>query len=270
MAARIPQPGVPYIPAEDSPTGEIIPVTSLPYTGTPAPSSSGGGGGSKPKTTETPFVDWASFFWGSLGLPQDLINQIDNALAGVTDASLALAIGTNLMRSSSWYAQTYPGINYGIRNGLFTDETGYRDYVNKLNQLYQQYYGRAVNTSEVTNYLQLGQEYSYVANLLQGQAIAQAEKPTLQYEAGAFDQQGQLTAPELTAYGNEKAGIDTVLGQQVTNRIQLATQRMQKIFQGTIATPQLSLGPQGLYAPSLQGAKNTNSTRSGSPDIAAL
>lgn len=262
---RIPQPGIAYVP---DPTTTLDSPNGSPLTTTTSSSSGGGGGGSSAPTL--PSIDWASFFWGALGLPPDLISQINTALASVTDASMALAIGTNILRSSQWYAQTYPGINYGIRNGLFADEQGYRDYVNKINQLYQQYYGRNVTTSEVTGYLQNGNDYSYIGNLLQGAAIATAEKPQLQYETGAFDQAGPLSQQELTAYGQEKAGIDTTLGQMVTNRVNLAVQRMQKAFSQRIDIPTTTLGPQGLYIPALQGNKNTNSTRSGSPDVAAL
>ena len=272
-APSIIQPGRPYIPGDETPTGQPISVNGISTTwdnlfpATTTSSGGGGGGGSQPAL---PSMDWAAFFWGQWGLPSDLIDQINKTLAGVSDETTALVIGTNLLRSSSWYAQTFPGIGYGIRNGLFTDETGYRDYVNRVNQLYQQYYGRAVTSGEVANYLQLGNSYDYVGNLLQGQAISQAEGPTVGYQTGAFDAQGKLTPAELTAYGQEKAGIDTLLGQQVALRVQRASQRLNNLFTGKLANPSLSIGPQGLNAPSIQSAKNTNSARSGSPDVAAL
>ncbi len=199
-------------------------------------------------------------FWGSLGLDASTIAGLTKTLTGVTDAAQAQLLGQNYLRQSSWYQQTFPGFDLGVRAGLFTDETGYRSYVNALTQSSQQYLGRAVTTAEVTQALQAGVDPALYANRLQGNALAQTLGPQAQYEAGAFTSEGRLSSGELQAYGQEKAGIDTPLGQAITQRLQQAQQRMQGLFSGTLATPNLSLGPQGLFAPSLQGNKGVPDT----------
>ena len=179
---------------------------------------------------------------------------------------MAAALGENYLRGTTWFQNTFPGFNQGLTAGLFTDETGYRSYVNELNQSTQQYLGRAVTSNEVVTALGQGRSSQMYANYLQGAAYTQTLAPEAQYEAGAFTAEGRLSQADLTAYGNEKAGIDTAQGQAITQRLQLANQKMQKIFQGTLATPSLTLGPQGLYSPDLQGAKQG---RGGTPDIGA-
>ena len=243
-----------------------------PTFGAPKPDTNPGGDTYAPTTgASIPIggTDWADAFWGSLGLPQSLINQINDALAKVTDPTQAMAVGQNLLRSSDWYKQTFPGIANGIQQGLFTDETGYRSYVNQLNNLYQQYYNRAISSDEVTGYLQSGRSATYVGNVLQGNALAQTQAPQLQYEQGAFGE-GRLTDQQLQAYGQEQAGIDTPLGQQIQLRIQQAQKRLQTIAQGTLAAPNLSLGAQGVFAPTLAAGKQQTSARTGSPDVGAV
>ncbi len=201
-------------------------------------------------------------FWGSLGLDDTTIAGLTKALTGVTDATQAQLLGQNYLQGTAWYKATFPGFDLGVRSGLFTDLTGYRSYVNALTQSTQQYLGRAVTTAEVTQALQAGVDPTLYANRLQGNALAQTLGPQAQYQAGAFTSEGRLSDSELQAYGQEKAGVDTPLGQAITQRLQLAQQKMQGIFSGTLATPNLSLGPQGLFAPSLQGNK-------GAPDTGA-
>ena len=222
-----------------------------------------------PPTAPTgPPIDWASIYWGSLGLTPDLIAQINKIFGLYPDQSIAFQVAQNYLRGTDWYAKTFPGIAYGIRNGLFTDETGYRSYVNDLNNLYQQYNGRAVTGDEVANWLTQGRNVTYIGKAFQGNAIANTEAPDRQYEAGAFTPEGQLSQAQLQAYGQEQAGIDTPLGQQITQRLQQAQQRMSKLFQGSLATPNFTLGPQGLYAPSIQGSRESLG-KGGGPDIGA-
>ena len=227
----------------------------------------GGGGGTTAKPTGPP-VDWATVYWGSLGLTPDLINQINKIFGLYPDQSIAFQVAQQYLRGTDWYSQTFPGIAYGIRNGLFTDETGYRAYVNDVNQLYRQYQDRDVTGDEVALWLSQGRNTAQLGRAFQGHAIAQAEAPDRQYEAGAFTPEGHLSQIDLEAYGQQQAGNTSPLGMQIAQRLQQAHDRVSKIFQGTLATPNFSLGPQGLYAPSIQGGRESLG-KSGGPDIGA-
>ncbi len=206
--------------------------------------------------------DWFQTFWGGLGLDTATSNGLRQVLSGIVDPTQAQLLGEQYLHTTDWFKNTFPGYDQGLKAGLFTDTTGYRGYVNQLNSATQQYLGRAVSTGEVTQALGAGDNPSLYANRLQGNALATTLAPEAQYEAGAFTAEGRLSQPELQAYGQEKAGVDTPLGQAITQRLQQAQQRMATLFQGALATPNLSLGPQGLFSPSLQGNKGT-------PDIGA-
>lgn len=244
----IPAPGQPYVPYEPGmgpgPGG----------TGEPSapPDSGGGGGGAGGDTTAD--IDWAQVFFGNYGLPADLIAQIE-ALGkkyGTTNPDVFLQAAQNLIRASDWFKTTYPGFASGVTAGLFTDETGYRGYVNQLNQVYQQYLGRAVSGDETAAALAQGATPGLIGNQFQGDAITKTNSGQWQYLTGAFDENGVLTSAEQTAYGREQAGIDTPLGQMVQKRVQQAIGRASALFGGTLAPPSLSLGASGrLTAPSL-------------------
>jgi hypothetical protein len=213
-----------------------------------------------------PPTDWADVYFGSYGLPADLRGQIE-ALGqkyGTSNPDVFYQSALNTIRGSDWYKATYPGFAEGVRAGLFTDESGYRQYVNALNQVYRQYQGRDVTGSEAAAALASGANPQLIANQFQGDAIAQTNANDWQYLAGNFGDAGtgQLSAGELKAGGREQAGIDTPLGQLVQKRLQVAAQRAQKIFSGTLATSSLNLGPQGLNSPGLVG-------RSGGVDVAS-
>ncbi|MHB8742566.1 MAG: hypothetical protein ACYC9L_05510 [Sulfuricaulis sp.] len=218
--------------------------------------------------TKGPPVDWSAVYWGGLGLPTDVVSQINKIFSQYPDVTVAQALAQQYLRGTPWYQTTFPGIQYGIRNGLFTDETGYRRYVTELNQHYQAYTNQPVTGTDVASWLQQGKDSTYVGNYFKGNAIAQTEAPDLNYESGAFTPQGQLTSAERQAYGQEKAGIDTPLGQQILQRMQQADQRLAGVFRGSLATPGFSLGPQGLYAPALQGSKE-GLGKGGLPDLPA-
>ena len=247
------------------------PGTLFTYSGVGTPDNPGPGGTTNygnPTVTQQaavdPSADWASAFFGALGLPDDVMNQVTQILRDhAQDQTLAQALATQYIRSTSWYSVHYPGALEGIANGTIADEAGYTSYMNQLNVLSNQYNGRAISGDEVKGYLQAGYNPGYVANLYQGQAYVSANKPELQYLAGAFGQ-GAMSQDQLTAVGNESAGIDSPLGQLQQKIITKAQQIQSKITSGTLATPSLSLGTNGLSAPSLQGGTNAST-----PDVGA-
>ena len=186
--------------------------------------------------TSDPSQDWASAFFGALGLPDDVMSQVVKVLRDhAQDQNLAQALATQYIRSTPWYQVHYPGALEGIANGTIQDERGYTQYMHQINALSQQYQGRAVSGDEVKGYLQAGYDTGYVGKLYGGQAWVAANRNDTQYTLGAFGDNGQLDQAGLTALGNENAGIDTGLGQKYAGDLQKATDRFRRIFQGTLA-----------------------------------
>lgn len=233
---------------------------------TPTTSSSSS---SSSSSTTTPAVDpttlandWYKAFFSQYGVPSDVQGNIISLLTKyASDPTMATALATQYLRGTDWYQTKFPGFNAGVQNGLFTDESGYLSYLNNINNIYNQYLGRHVSGDEINALLSEGVNPGIVANRFQGQAYIQANKPEIQYLAGAFGN-GQLTPDQLTALGNEKAGIDTAQGQLQDKILQKAQQVLTKLQGGNLANPSLSLGNNGLTAPSLLGTK-------GAPDVAA-
>ena len=225
---------------------------------TPGTTSTGDTSGGSSSTSSSTGVDpstlandWYKAYFGQYGLPQD----VQDALIGLltkyaADPSTAMALSTQYLRSTPWYQTTFPGFSSGVQNGMLTDETGYRNYMNTINNIYNQYMGRHVSGDEINALLKEGAAPQLVANRFQGQAWVQANTPETQYLGGAFGQ-GRLSSDQLTALGNENSGIDTAQG-QLQQKILAQAQRIQtKLFTGALATPNLSLGGAGLSAPSL-------------------
>lgn len=304
----------------------------------------GNGGGGGPTQQTLAGFDWQDYL-GMFGLPSDVQSEIDKIFSNNYDVTTAAQLALSYIRGTNWYAQTYPGIKEGIAKGVVSNEADYRAYLNQANQLYENFYGRSISSSELgallTNGVDitlLGKQLNASANLaslqklsvsnyftqdelqqiantnaglpsqtgdylngllqytqsiaplysqygvplartvvennfkngvtsdtigkqLQGNAYIQANAPDIQYLSGAFGN-GTLTGDQLTAYGQQQAGLDTGLGEQLNTMISKAQARLNRIFQGSLATPSISLSSSGgLTAPSL-GAPTK-------PDVAA-
>lgn len=198
-------------------------------------------------------ADWAAAFFGSLGLPKDVVEQVNKLFTQYSDVNAASAAALGYIRGTSWYATTYPGIAEGIQKGLVSNEADYRNLLNQQSQVYKQYLGRDVTSAEFASNLGEGVPLSTVGGRLQGAALAGTYGNDWRYKLGAFD-----TAPtdaEVTALGQEGAGLDSALGQQVKKRLDLAQQRLAGVFSGSLATPNLSLINGRLSAPGLAAPK---------------
>ena len=260
------------IPSEPKPTFGVAPNPTSEHTAQPKPSKpslpslhrtdTGTAGRRGPQGQ--PIVDWATAFWGSLGLPAALINKLNENLRGYTDSTTALTVGQNILRQSDWFAHNYPGFDVGVQHGLYTDEQGYRDYVNRLNVLSNEYQNRAITSNEVANYLTAGYDPGTVGNILQGNATAQAEAPQVQAAAGAFGT-GPLSQKQLQALGQQQAGFSTALGLRVQQMVDQAQKRMQGVFSSpNLATPALTAREMNAGVRALAGGTTPN------PDVGAL
>lgn len=212
-------------------------------------------------TGQTPTVDWRRWLedWG---FPPEVVNELDRIFRTDPDTARAAANALAYVRGTDWYRQTFPGIDNARRVGLIRDERDYerdyRAYVNEVNQLYRQQYGRDVTNDEIVRYLGEGVNLDIIGRRLAGEAYIGANRGDLQYLAGAFGE-GRLSEEQLTALGRQQAGLGSLLGADLLRRIGMAEQRLRRVFEGQLASPSLSLGPAGLSAPSLD--------RLGAPDI---
>lgn len=213
------------------------------------------GPGSDPAQPQSsPAADYSNFL-GVYGLPVDVQNKVAQIFGNTPDVSQATALAMAYVRGTTWYAQTYPGIQEGIAKGVISNEADYRNYLNNVNNLTKQYYNRDVSGAEIAGYLKSGYDASYVGKIYGGDAFVNANRNNIQYLSGAFGDTGQLTGDQLTALGRENSGIDTVLGQKLQNALQITQQRFQKVFQGQSVAPGLSMGPNGVSSPGLLGGK---------------
>lgn len=103
-----------------------------------------------------------------------------------------------------------------------------------LNPVYHQYAGHGVARSNVLTAYRNGWSADYIAKRFAGMAYANANKGDIQQTMGSYGA-GQLTPEQLRALGNEQAGIDTPLGQQLSLAYEKAQRRMQSVFRGTVA-----------------------------------
>lgn len=216
----------------------------------------GGGGAAAPALPTNPPLDWHAYLT-NWGFTSDIVTELDRIFRTYSDPSQASAAAIAYVRGTDWYATTFPGIQAGMKLGVISDEASYRAYTNQLNDLYHRYYNRDVTGADVTAALTSGFSVQHVDAHFQGQAYVSANKSDIQGALGAFDSQGVATDDQLSALGDQQAGLDNLLGPEVQRRIDLAKQKMAGVFQGTLANPSLSVTKQGkLSAPSLGGGTN--------------
>lgn len=209
--------------------------------------------------TTTP-TDWASIYFSNLGLPPDVVNQVNQIFSKYSDINEATAAALAYIRGTPWYAGTFPGIQYGIQHGIISNESDYRQYVTSIDVSAQRYLGRHISGDEIMSYLVGGLSPTIVGQQYAGQANVQAFGGDYKYVLGAFGE-GQPSQAELTALGQEQVGLDNPVGLRMQRAIKNATDRLNTIFQGQTATPSLSTTG-GLSAPSLLGQQQK-------PDVAA-
>jgi hypothetical protein len=153
--------------------------------------------GSVPTTapTDPNFVpgDLGSFL-NIYGLPTEVQSKVNQIFASTADVNQATSLAMAYIRGTPWYAQTYPGIQEGIAKGVIGNEADYRNYLNNVNGLTQQYQGRPVGSDELAGYLQNGFSVDHVSRLYAGKAYVGANRNDIQYTTGAFDSQGQGSA----------------------------------------------------------------------------
>lgn len=228
----------------------------------------GGGGGPQANPPGGPPNDHSDLL-GIYGLPPDVAAKVDEIFRQYpNDPQAAAQAAIAYLRGTDWYTQTFPGIAAARQLGFIGTDLGseraYKQYYMAYNQLYQQYYKRDMTWQEAFSLFSGGVSPDFLSRQFAGAAYVGANKNDIQYLAGAFTDTGRLSGDQLTAYGQEQAGIDTPLGAMLKTKLDQAAAKLQTIFSGTLATPSLTLGGAGLSAPNLLGTKTTQN-----PDIQA-
>lgn len=213
-----------------------------------APGAPGGGAGSDPDggadaggaggsehAAEKPGADILINYLKSLGLDDETI--LNDAIQKFKDGWDTTAILTWL-RTTDWFEAKFPGVAAGIKAGIFNPaapEDDWRRYRGSVNAYYRQYYGRDATDAEIGQHLGAGETADYVGRRFYGSAWVTANKEEIGYLSGAFGG-GALTEPELDELGKNEAGIGGALGQSLNKALQDAQQRMQRVFEGVLAT----------------------------------
>jgi hypothetical protein len=215
---------------------------------------------------------------------QGLTKQFYNRDASATDIAGYLASGftighvQNLFQADANFAAD----RGQVPAGLFTDaelhsiangQAGIGDqnsqdlaarfgYAQSINNVYRTHFGRDITRGELNSQFAAGVTPDIADRTFTGQSYIAANRNDIQAASGAFGE-GRLDDAALAALGNQTAGLDTTQGQIIQAAYQKALQRLHGAFQGVLANPSLSLGPNGLSAPSLAGQRN------GMPDTGA-
>ena len=179
-------------------------------------------------------IDWL----GIPGLPPDVLNRIDAIFRDGSPNPVERAMA--YLRSTPWYADTYRGIGQGVAKGIIGGEADYRAYVNQVNQHYRQFYGRDATGDEIEAFLTAGYTPGVIGQIGQGKAYVDANKGDIQYLSGAFGE-GQLSGQELQTYGEQVVGRESTLGASIQSKVNFALRKMQRVFEGQLATSPLAL-----------------------------
>jgi hypothetical protein len=227
----------PHIPGEIPETGPTGPGSPTPpgYNAPPGPSKA-----------QQKAMDQTNAYFSSLGLPTDIQSQVTSIFAKYPDdPELAIELARQYVRTTPWFSATFPGFFDGVRTGLFTDESGYRQYVNQANVYTQQYFGRPITTGEIGLALKSGYTPEYLGRQYEAGAIANANMPDWRYTIGAFGESGdyatqlfQNNAGKAAGdLGEQQAGIGSMSGARLQAALDRANKRLQSVFGGQLAIP---------------------------------
>lgn len=183
-----------------------------------------------------------------------LTNGVDITLLGKQLNATANLASLQKLSVSNYFTQDelqqIANTNAGLPSQTGDYLNGLLQYTQSVAPLYSQY-GVPLARGVVESNFKNGVTTDTIGKQLQGNAYIQANSPDIQYLAGAFGS-GALSGDQLTAYGQQQAGLDSGLGEQLNTMISKAQSRLNRIFQGSLATPSLSLtSGGGLNAPSL-------------------
>lgn len=225
--------GGPTPPGSPAPPGSGLPGAL------PDPTSTSSGG-----TTTTAGQGLAASIFAGLGLPADIIAQLDKIFAATPDVTQATALALAYIRGTPWYGTHFPGITEGRRAGLVNDERDYLALLNQTNQLYRTFLQRDVTTGEFAAQLVEGVGPDTVGKRLQGFAFIQAYGGDIQYAMRNFGE-GGLDSAGLKSLGEQESGLSSTSGTLLEKKFQDAQARLKRAFEGVQQSPALQLDRRG-------------------------
>lgn len=179
-------------------------------------------------------VDFESYL-GLFGLPADVLREITAIFKGDDDPQRAAQRAIAYVRGTSWYSQTYPGIQEAIAKGTVTNERDYRAKLNNFNQVFRQWTNQDIGLDQYAQYLKEGVDADTVGRRFAGDAFITANRGDIQYLSGNFGD-GVLGQDDLQAYGRNQAGLGSARGVNIQTLLEKAQTRAQRVFEGTLAT----------------------------------
>lgn len=209
----------------------------------PVGTQSGGGGGGGASTSGPAAADWRMYIQ-DYGFPPEIVAKLSEIFQNNPDREVAAFEAMKYIRTTPWYAQTYPGIQEAIKLGVVANEADYRSRFNNFNQIYRQYNGKDLSPADFAAALKEGVSADVYAKRFQGAANVQAYGGDWRYLSGAFGQ-GQLSAADQKTLGEQTAGIQTTQGTVLEKLLQDAQKRMERAFSGVLAGPTFQRGSAG-------------------------
>lgn len=200
---------------------------------------------------------WAHGIAVSMGfddMPPEVEAEFAKLITEGDDPTAAQQKAIAYLRGTDWHKEKYAGFASGVVNGLWSTEADYGAWKSQVSDSYRRYYGRPPDANELMTFAQSGYGANTVEQIGQGHAWAQANAPDIQYLSGAFGE-GQLDQTSLQSLGEQQVGRQSDLGSRLQAALDRTKQKMDRIFQGSLASPSMSLGGAGLSSPSLLGNK---------------
>ncbi len=180
-------------------------------------------------------------YWKQLfpGLPDDVLDDLQSFFNNTPNATDTELIGH--LKDTDWYRSEFGAFETGVQNGLFGpgEYTAYRAWKSGITDAMGRY---GVDAATASTIMDTAAKNAWGADRVEREfaadAYVKANQSDLSYVGGAFDT-GAYTAEELKALGQQQVGVGNDLGAQLQTRVQQAFQKMNRLFEGTLAVGDL-------------------------------
>ena len=174
------------------------------------------------------------------GLPDDVKQQIREAWDKNPNMTNGELVG--VLKKTPWYQREFSSFEAGVKAGMF-DEGAYtvwRNWKSSVDDAARRY-GVDPETlrGKYDEWATVGWSQDRVEREFAADAYVKANRADVQYAAGAFGG-GQLSDQDLSAFGRQQVGVTSDMGAQLQTRVQTAFQKLQRVFEGTLAVSELT------------------------------
>lgn len=183
-----------------------------------------------PKTFDRAY--WSQFF---PGLPTDVLDDLQSFFNNTPNATDAELVGH--LKGTDWYRREFGAFETGVQQGLWAADSygAYRNWKAGITDAMARY---GVASETASTVLDTAAKNGWGADRVEREfaadAYVKANQADLQYVGGAFDS-GPYTQSELKSLGQQQVGVGNDLGAQLQTRVQQAFQKMNRLFEGTLA-----------------------------------